>query len=106
MGYEGVFPPTLKKLLPPYWRFLAHSFVICISGGKTSADEISLLNIGAIAVLVMDLKFNFSRFVLNEMKNNLQGKRKDNFLMYPRFLQMIFDSQYPDLERRGDVTPR
>ena len=41
MGYEGVFPPTLKKLLPPYWRFLAHSFVICIPGRKFGADEIS-----------------------------------------------------------------
>ncbi|CAI9284073.1 unnamed protein product [Lactuca saligna] len=49
----------------------------------------------------MDLEFNFSRYVLNEMKNNLQEKRKDKFLMYPRFLQMIFDNQYPDIERKG-----
>lgn len=102
MGYEGVFPPTMKKLLPPYWRFLAHSFVICISGRKTSVDDISLLNTGAIVALIMDLEFNFSRYVLNELKNNLQGKRKDKFLMYPRFLQMIFDSKYPELERKGD----
>ncbi|KAL7600241.1 histone chaperone RTT106-like [Lactuca sativa] len=103
MGYEGVFPPTLKKRLPPYWRFLAHSFVICISGRKTSANEISLLNSGTNAPLIMHLEFKFSKFVLNEMKSHLQGKRKDNFLMYPRFLKMIFDSQYPDLERRGET---
>ena len=27
MSYEGTSPPTLKKLLHPYWRFLAHVFV-------------------------------------------------------------------------------
>lgn len=74
MGYEVVFPPTLKKLLLPYWHFLAHFFVICISGRKFSADEISLLNIGAIATLFMNPEFNFSRFVLNKMKSNLYGK--------------------------------
>lgn len=94
MGYDGVSPPAIKKLLPPYWHVLAHSFVICISGRKSGADEISLLNIGAIVALAMDLEFNFSRFVLNKMKNNLEGKRKDKFLMYPRFLQMIFDRKY------------
>ena len=30
MYYNGTYPPTIKKLLPPYWRFLAYSFVICI----------------------------------------------------------------------------
>lgn len=101
IGYGGVFPPTIKKLFPPYWRFLAHSFVICISGRKAGAYEISLLNTGAIAALVMDLDFSFSRFVLNEMKNNLQGKRKDKILMYPRFLQLIFNAKYPELKGRG-----
>ena len=42
MGYEGTFPPTVKKLLPPYWRFLAHVFVSCISGRRSGVDEISL----------------------------------------------------------------
>ena len=32
MSYEGTSPPTLKKLLHPYWRFLAHVFVSCVSG--------------------------------------------------------------------------
>ncbi|XP_023731397.1 uncharacterized mitochondrial protein AtMg00810-like [Lactuca sativa] len=40
MGYEGTFPPTIKKLFPPYWRFLAHVFVSCISRRRTGADEI------------------------------------------------------------------
>lgn len=103
MRYEGTFPPTIKKLLPPYWRFLAHSFVICISGRKGGADEISLSYIGAIIALIMDFDFNFSKLILNETKSNIQWKKNDIFLMYPRFLQMIFDAQYPDLERKGET---
>ena len=30
MCYEGTYPPTIKKLLPPYWRFLGNEFVSCI----------------------------------------------------------------------------
>lgn len=32
IGYEGTFPPTMKKLFPPYWSFLSQTFVICVSG--------------------------------------------------------------------------
>ncbi|KAL8228472.1 hypothetical protein R6Q57_016056 [Mikania cordata] len=34
MGYEGVYPPTEKKLLHPYWRYLAHIVTQCLSGRK------------------------------------------------------------------------
>ena len=86
MGNEGVFPPTIKKLLPPYRRFLARVFMSCISSRRARADEISLLNTGAIATLAMGLEFNFSKFILNEMVGNVEGKKKEKFLMYPRFL--------------------
>ncbi|CAI9295547.1 unnamed protein product [Lactuca saligna] len=103
MYYERTFPPTLKKLLPPYWCFLAHTFEICILGRKMGADEISKSSIGAIIALIMDLDFNFSKFVFNEIKSNLWWKNKDVFLMYPTFIQMIFDDQHPDLERTGET---
>ncbi|CAI9277858.1 unnamed protein product [Lactuca saligna] len=103
IGDEGVFLLQLKKMLPPYWHFLSQSFVICISGRKAGPDEISLLNTDTISALFMDLDFNFSRLVLNEMKNNLQGKRKGKNLMYPRFLQMIINAKYPKLKGRGET---
>ncbi|MFS8018182.1 hypothetical protein Hanom_Chr15g01389141 [Helianthus anomalus] len=37
------------------------------------------------------------------MKRNVTGVRKDKFLMYPRFLQMIFNARYPDLVRSGNT---
>nr|KAJ0200409.1 hypothetical protein LSAT_V11C600322290 [Lactuca sativa] len=42
MCYDETYPPIIKKLLPPYWRLLAHYFVICISGRKGGSDEITL----------------------------------------------------------------
>ncbi|MFS8024996.1 hypothetical protein Hanom_Chr16g01469851 [Helianthus anomalus] len=37
------------------------------------------------------------------MKRNITGIRKDTFLIYPRFLQIILNAQYPDLERGGNT---
>lgn len=37
------------------------------------------------------------------MIGNMEGKRKDGFLMFPRFLQLIFNSKYPELERKGET---
>ena len=83
MGYEGEFPPTLKNLLLPYWRFLAHVFVSCNSGRKSGADEISLLNTGAIAALAAGLDFNFSKYIMDELIRNIEGNKRNKFLMYP-----------------------
>ena len=92
MGYEGVFHSTIKKLFPPYWRFLAHSFIICISGRRADTDEISLLNTDAISALATGLDFNFSRYLLNEMMRNVEGKRKDEILIYETDHEKLFQS--------------
>ncbi|KAL8208999.1 hypothetical protein R6Q57_008411 [Mikania cordata] len=42
-------------------------------------------------------------YILEEMKGNLKGKKAERFMMYPRFLQMIFDEIFSGLER-GVVT--
>lgn len=103
MSYEGVFPPIIKKLLPRYWRFLAHVFEICISGRRVGADEISLLSTGAIATLSMGLEFNFSKYILNEMIRNVEGKKRDNFLMYQIFLQLIINNKHLKIQKRGET---
>lgn len=104
MQYEGSYPPIKKGLLPYFWRFLAHTFVHCISGKKTGNDEFHRTLSSAIVAVAMDWDYNFSKYVFDEMKSNMSGGRgKIPFLMYPRFLQTIFDEDYPDLERSGDI---
>ncbi|CAI9302404.1 unnamed protein product [Lactuca saligna] len=68
MCYEGTYPPTFKKLLSPFWRLLAHYFVICISGRKGGSDEISQTATSAIVTLATDWDYNFSRVVFKEIK--------------------------------------
>ncbi|CAI9281841.1 unnamed protein product [Lactuca saligna] len=103
MGYEGTFPPTIEKLLPPCWKYLAHVFVSCISGRRSSANEISLVNIGAITALASGIEFNFSKFILHELVLNIEGNKLDIFLMYPRFLQIIFNAMHPELQRGNET---
>lgn len=93
----------IKKLLPPYSGFLVYVFVSCISGRRVGVDEVSLLNTGALAGLATGLDLYFLRFILNEVVGNVEGKRKDKFLMFPRFLQMIFNVKYPKIEKRGET---
>ncbi|MFS7918820.1 hypothetical protein Hanom_Chr03g00205621 [Helianthus anomalus] len=45
--------------------------------------------------------FNYSKYIFEGMKRNVIGVRKDKFLMYPRFLQMVFNARYPELVRSG-----
>ena len=47
----------------------------------------------------MDWDYNFSKYIFEEMKSNLTRKKKDVYAMYPRFLQMIFDAKYPEIEK-------
>ncbi|KAD2393881.1 hypothetical protein E3N88_40858 [Mikania micrantha] len=41
MGHEGAYPPTEKKLLHPYWRYLAHVVTQCLSGRKGGYDVLN-----------------------------------------------------------------
>ena len=78
-------------------------FVSCISGQRARANEVSLHNTGAIVSMAVGLDFNFSIFILNGMVGNIEGKGKNKFLMFPRFLQMIFNNKHPEIMRRGET---
>ncbi|KAL8199668.1 hypothetical protein R6Q57_013236 [Mikania cordata] len=99
MGYEGVYLMLQKKILIPSWRYIPHLFMVCMSGNKGSFDMLNKEQTSAFVALSMNWGFNFSKFILNEMKGNLRGSRSERFMMYPRFLQMFFDERFPNLQR-------
>ena len=104
MGYEGTYPPMVKKLMPPYWRFLAQVFVSCISGRRSGADEISLRNTGAIVSLAAGIPFPFSQFLLAEFLVNINAMTRgtrDTLLLYPRFIQAFIDDQFLEIVKDG-----
>ncbi|MFS7967192.1 hypothetical protein Hanom_Chr09g00782931 [Helianthus anomalus] len=52
MSYEGTYPPTAKKLLHPYWRFLPHVYLVCISGNKSGIDSLTIRQTSGVVALV------------------------------------------------------
>ncbi|KAM0012573.1 hypothetical protein Hdeb2414_s0051g00752111 [Helianthus debilis subsp. tardiflorus] len=50
-----------------------------------------------VVALVLNKKYNFSHIVFHYMVENITSKSKTS--VYPRFVQMILDHAYPDLER-------
>ncbi|KAJ0788426.1 hypothetical protein HanPI659440_Chr05g0191551 [Helianthus annuus] len=97
MSYEGVYPTVLKKLFPPYWRLLVHVFLICIPENKGGLDQLNRIQTCAMVALVNNQDYNFSAFVFDNMKRMLENLKKEIFMLYPRFIQMILDEKYLDL---------
>ncbi|MFS7911091.1 hypothetical protein Hanom_Chr02g00113941 [Helianthus anomalus] len=82
MSYEGTYPPMTKKLLHPYWIFLAHVYLVCISG---------------VVALVENWNFNYSKLFFDDMLVNVKTINKKYRWKFPMFLQMILDAKYPSL---------
>ncbi|KAJ0810265.1 hypothetical protein HanPI659440_Chr01g0025111 [Helianthus annuus] len=103
LSYEGRYPPLVKKFVHPYWRLLLHMFLLCISENRGGTDQLNSTQAAALVCVITNEPFNYSKYVLEAMKRNVLGVRKDKFLMYPRFLQMIFNARYPELEKSGNT---
>ncbi|MFS7953519.1 hypothetical protein Hanom_Chr07g00619641 [Helianthus anomalus] len=98
MSYEGSYPPTTKKLLHPYWRFLAHVYLVCISGNKSGIDTLTIRQTSGMVSLVEGWKFNYSRCVFDDMMANVKTLNEKYWFKFPRFLQMILETKYPKLQ--------
>ncbi|MFS7962124.1 hypothetical protein Hanom_Chr08g00722971 [Helianthus anomalus] len=98
MSYEGaVPPPTIKKLLHPYWRFLAHIYLVCISGNKSGLDKLTLKQTSALVSVVEGGKHNYSKSVFDDMLVNVKTLNEKYWYKFPRFIQMILEKKYPKL---------
>ncbi|KAJ0800563.1 hypothetical protein HanPI659440_Chr03g0104521 [Helianthus annuus] len=97
MSYEGAYLTVLKKMFPPYWRLLVHFFLQCIAENKGGFDQLNKTQTCALVALVNEWDFNFSAFVFDNMKKMLKDPKKKICMLYPRFLQMIFDEKHSEL---------
>ena len=98
MGYGGSLDKFTfyKGLFSPQWKFLIHTIQQCISQKPTRWNEFSSTISTAIVCLATSRKFNFSKMILNGTMFNLDTKNS-KFLMYPRFIQTILNSELTDL---------
>ncbi|KAM0064538.1 hypothetical protein Hdeb2414_s0003g00104111 [Helianthus debilis subsp. tardiflorus] len=70
---------------------------------RGGTDQLSITQSAAFVCLITNQPYNCSKYVFEGMKSNVIGVCKDKFVMYPRFLQMIFNARYFDLERTGNT---
>ncbi|KAL8265785.1 hypothetical protein R6Q59_003129 [Mikania micrantha] len=97
MGHEGVYPPIEKKLLHPYWRYLAHIVTQCLSGRKGGYDMLNQTLSSCMVALALGVDFNFSKMIFRDMHANIKGKRKERFLAFPRFIQIVINKRHQNL---------
>ncbi|KAM0061514.1 hypothetical protein Hdeb2414_s0004g00137001 [Helianthus debilis subsp. tardiflorus] len=97
MSYEGSCPLTMKKLLHPHWRFLAHVYLVCISGNKSGLDKVTFRQTSGVVSLVEGWKYNYSKSVFDDMLANVKTINEKYWYNFPRFLQLILETKYPKL---------
>jgi hypothetical protein len=105
MGYDtSEQKVTFKKgCFCPHWRFLIHTLLHCLSPKKTSYEQFGSTMAYPLVCLVSDRTFNFSKFIFNNMKGNVQSSYK--FLMYPRFVQAVLNEFQLQNHNRMYETP-
>ncbi|GJR31475.1 hypothetical protein Tco_1107707 [Tanacetum coccineum] len=94
-----------KAFFSPQWKFLIHTILQCLSAKTTAWNEFSSTMASAIICLATNQKFNFSKYIFDNMVKNLEGGAK--FLMYLRFVQVFLDKQVEGMSKhkRIYVTP-
>ncbi|GJT17574.1 retrovirus-related pol polyprotein from transposon TNT 1-94 [Tanacetum coccineum] len=75
---------------------------LTLMGSKTTAwNEFSSTMASAIICLATNQKFNFSKYIFDNIVKHLEGGVK--FLMYPRFVQVFLDKQVEGITRHKEV---
>nr|GEY69555.1 hypothetical protein [Tanacetum cinerariifolium] len=93
IGYEK--PPLkltfYKAFFFAQWKFLIHTLVQCLSAKRNAWNEFSYSMASAVICLATCRKLNFSKYIFDSMVRNVDSPSE--FLMYPRFLQVVLDHQ-------------
>ena len=103
MGYIGNAGDSQleKKHLYGQWRYLFHVITMCLGARKSDVGSLSKTWQSAIVALVLNGPFNFSQVIFQLMVRQIECKENERFLLYPRFLTMVFDRKLPELTKTG-----
>ncbi|GJU30582.1 ribonuclease H-like domain-containing protein [Tanacetum coccineum] len=107
MGYEKLSQKLTfyKAFFSPQWKYLIHTILQCLSAKTTVWNEFSSTMASAMICLATNKKFNFSKYIFDNMVKNMDSMVK--FWMYPRFVQVFLNKQVGDMShhKRIYVTP-
>ncbi|GJY35793.1 hypothetical protein Tco_0421171 [Tanacetum coccineum] len=90
-----------KAFFSPQWKFLIHTILQCLSAKTTAWNAFSSTMASTVICLATNQKFNFSKYIFNNMVKNLEGGVK--FLMYPRFVQVFLDKQVEGMSKHKKI---
>ncbi|GKD16137.1 hypothetical protein Tco_1205295 [Tanacetum coccineum] len=107
MGYENLTQKLTfyKAFFSPQWKFLIHTILQCLSAKTIDWNDYSSTMALAVICLAINQKFNFSKYIFDNMVKNLEGGVK--FLMYPRektFLSRRKQSKDTEVSQPSDPT--
>ncbi|KAJ0618980.1 hypothetical protein HanHA89_Chr02g0066181 [Helianthus annuus] len=99
LGYRSTLNTGnyLKSMFQKSFKFLIHCILISLSHTKGSYDQMRDYQMNMLTALVLNKKFNFSHIVFYYMVENITSKAR--VWRYPRFVQMMIDRAYPDINR-------
>nr|GFB14120.1 hypothetical protein [Tanacetum cinerariifolium] len=97
MGYEksSTRLTFYKAFFSSQWKFLIHTILQSLSAKRTSWNEFSTTMASAVICLSKGQKFNFSKYIFDNLVRNVDSSSK--FYMYPHFIQLIIQNQVGDL---------
>ncbi|GKA63980.1 hypothetical protein Tco_0763586 [Tanacetum coccineum] len=74
MGYENLTQKLTfyKAFFSPQWKFLIHTILQCLSAKTTAWNEFSSTMASAVICLATNQKFNFSKYIFDNMVKNLE----------------------------------
>nr|GEZ51734.1 hypothetical protein [Tanacetum cinerariifolium] len=103
MGYEKPSQKLTfyKAFFSHRWRFLIHTILQCLSAKTTVWNELNSTMAPAIICLANNYKFNFSKYILDNMVKNLEARVK--FYMFPRFVQVFVNHQLGDMSHHNGI---
>ncbi|KAI3825131.1 hypothetical protein L1987_06607 [Smallanthus sonchifolius] len=105
IGYTGNQTEyTIEKtLMGPPWKYLCHTLLQCISQKRSGWHQVSSALASAFHGMVTNLGFNFAHLIFEGLRYNLQKGAKQQFFMYPRFLQEVFNQELKELSKPARI---
>ncbi|GKB31706.1 hypothetical protein Tco_0871107 [Tanacetum coccineum] len=103
MGYEKLSQKLTfyKAFFSPQWKYLIHTILQCLSAKTIALNEFSSTMASTIICLATNKKFNFSKYIFDNMVKNVDSMVK--FWMYPRFVQLFMDKQVGDMSTHDEI---
>ncbi|KAJ0615469.1 hypothetical protein HanIR_Chr02g0074471 [Helianthus annuus] len=74
-------------------------YLVCIYENKSGIDTLTIRQTSGMVALLQGRKFNYSKCVFDDMMANVRTINKKYWFKFPRFLQMILDAKYPQLQQ-------